>query len=1066
MHALIKAFVSRPRPVGLVLAILLVAGIAAYSSIPKESEPDVAIPIIYVNLSHEGISPEDAERLLVRPMETELRSLEGLKEIRATATEGTAAIILEFEAGFDADAALADVRDKVDRAKADLPEDTDEPLVQEVNVALFPVLVVTLHGDVPQRTLVSLARNLRDTLEGLPGVLSADVAGDREELLEVDVDPTRLEAYDLSYEELFNYVARNNRLVAAGALDSGAGRFAVKVPGVFENLDDLLNLPIKTEGDRTVTFGDVASVRRTFKDPQGYARLDGEPAVALEISKRIGSNIVDVVDSVRRTVAAEQAQWPSTVEVTFTQDSSEDVRTMLKDLQNNVLTAVLLVMIVVLAALGGRSAGLVGLSIPGSFLTGILVIWMLGYSMNIVVLFSLIMAVGMLVDGAIVVVELADRQLAEGANAMRAYLHAAQRMAWPIIASTATTLAAFLPLLFWPGVVGEFMKYLPITLLVTLTASLAMALLFVPTVGAVLGKRSRAGSRDEPAPADPARPALRSQSAFESASGIAKVYVRVLRRLLEHPVKVLVAACLLLVGSYLVYDQFGRGIEFFPSVEPAQAALNIHARGDFSVDERDALVQQAEARIKDMPEFESVYSRSAIRFGGEEDEDLIGRIELRFVDWNERRPADAILADVRRRTSDLAGLVIEPEEQQSGITSGKPIQIELSSRQPERLPNAVAQIRAALERMSGLVDISDSRPVPGIEWRMEVDRAQAARFGTDITTVGNAIQLVTNGIKIGTYRPRDADDEVDIRVRFPAAYRNLGQLDELRVASSQGVVPVSTFVTREAAPRIGNLKRTDGQRVMTIAADVADDVLADDKVQEIQRWLATARIDPAVHVAFKGEDQDQREAEAFLSKAFIAALFLMAIILVTQFNSFYQALLILSAVVFSTVGVLIGLLITRQPFGVVMGGIGVIALAGIVVNNNIVLIDTYNILRRQGAAAFDAVLETCAQRFRPVMLTTITTILGLLPMVFGVNVDLVGRSIEVGGPSTQWWTQLATAVAGGLAFATMLTLVLTPAMLVLGDRAAMRLKTARGGFRGLLSPPPEEPGEATLREHS
>ncbi|MDT8399622.1 MAG: efflux RND transporter permease subunit, partial [Pseudomonadales bacterium] len=432
MNALIQMIVTRPRPALLVFVILLIAGASTYISIPKEAEPDVAIPTIYVNLFHEGISPEDAERLLLRPMEQELRTIEGLKEMRATAAEGSAVLMLEFDAGFDADQALLDVREQVDLAKAKLPADTEEPLIQEVNVALFPILVVNLHGSVPERALLTLARDLQDKLEGLQGVLSAEIAGDREELLEIIIEPDRLESYNLNYAELLDSLSRNNRLVAAGALDSGLGRFSVKVPGVIEGYEDLLALPVKTDGQRVVTFNDVATVRRTFKDPEGYARLDGERTIGLEISKRIGANIVEVVDRVRQTVAAEQVNWPQAIEVTFTQDTSEDVRTMLSDLQNNVLTAVLLVMIVVLAALGLRSAALVGLAIPGSFLSGILIIGLLGFSINIVVLFSLIMAVGMLVDGAIVVVEQAERNLAGGEGRKQAYIHAAQRMAWPI----------------------------------------------------------------------------------------------------------------------------------------------------------------------------------------------------------------------------------------------------------------------------------------------------------------------------------------------------------------------------------------------------------------------------------------------------------------------------------------------------------------------------------------------------------------------------------------------------------------------------------------------------------
>ncbi len=1028
MGSLIDAALGRARPVLLVLGLLLVAGSLAYVSIPKESDPDVAIPIIYVNIHHDGISPEDAERLLVRPMENELRSIEGLKEMRATAAEGNAVVILEFEAGFDSDQALDDVRERADIAKAELPADSDEPTVTEVNVALFPVLVVTLYGDVPERTLVTLARDLRDRLEGLPGVLEADIAGDREELLEVIIEPVRLESYNLTQRELFDFVARNNQLVAAGALDTGQGRFAVKVPGVLESVEDLLDLPVKASGDKVVVFRDIATVRRTYKDPTGYARLDGQPAVVLEISKRIGTNIIEVVDQVRRTVEGERKSWPAGIEVAFTQDRSEQVRSTLRDLQNNVLAAILLVMIVVLAVLGLRTSALVGVAIPGSFLTATLVLALGGLTINIVVLFSLIMAVGMLVDGAIVVVELADRKMAEGLARRRAYAVAAKRMAWPIIASTATTLAAFMPLLFWPGVVGEFMKYLPITLIATLSASLVMALVFVPTLGSLVGRRAPDSARN-------ARTLAAAEGGdLDGIGGLTGAYLGLLRGALHHPGKVVAGAFLVLAGVYMAYGQLGRGVEFFPDVEPEQAVLNVHARGDLSVDERDALVREVEARILGMPELKSVYARSGIRFRSEVDEDVIGLVQLELVDWARRRPAEQILAEVRRRTADLAGITVEPRKEEAGPPVGKPIQLELSSRVPELLPEAVARVRAGLEEIGGFADVTDTRPIPGIEWQLEVDRSQAGRFGADITTVGNAIQLVTNGIKVAGYRPDDADDEVDIRVRFPLADRSVDQLDRLRVPTARGPVPVRNFVTRRAAPRVGTIQRTDARRVMKVAADVPEGILPDDKVRELRQWLPAAGLDPRVDVTFKGEDEEQRQAQAFLSKAFGVALFVMAIILVTQFNSFYQALLILSAVVFSTVGVLLGLLVTNQPFGIVMSGVGVIALAGIVVNNNIVLIDTYNLLRKNGMEPLEAVLRTGAQRLRPVLLTTITTILGLMPMVLGWNIDLISRRIQVGGPSTQWWTQLATAVAGGLAFATLLTLVMTPCLLLLGER--------------------------------
>jgi multidrug efflux pump len=1040
MNALIEALVDRPRPMLLVLAVLIVAGVASYITIPKESEPDIVIPQMYVNIVHEGISPEDAERLLIRPMETELRTLEGLDDMRATASEGVATMILEFDAGFDPDRALSDVREKVDLARAELPSDTEEPFVQEVSVSMFPVLVVNLHGDVPERALLGVARQLRDRVETLPGVLDAAIGGEREELLEVIVDPVALETYGLAYEEIVNYVRRNNRLVAAGVLDSGQGRFGVKIPGVFEGLEDLYSLPIKTDGLRTVTFGDIATVRRTFKDRTNYARIDGAPTVSLEITKRAGTNILELVDSVEALVSQAEKVMPASIQATITQDRSEQVRTMLNDLVNNVATAIILVMIVILGALGLRSAGLVGISIPGSFLTGILAIYLLGFSMNIVVLFSLIMAVGLLVDGAIVVVESAQVNLSRGYTQRRAYMEAAKRMAWPITASTATTLAAFMPLVFWPGMIGEFMKYLPITLLVTLAASLAMALLFVPTVGAMFGGRGEAG--DAAADRDAERPidVLGEARAYlAEVKGFTAGYITVVRAALKRPVLVLAAACTVLAGSVGLYEVFGLGYEYFPDIEPDLAMLNIHARGDLSVDERDALVRQVESRILDMPEFKSVYTRAGTYLGNDTGEDVIGRIQLDFVDWEARRPAEQILAEVRERTRDLAGIIIEPQTQDTGVTQGKPIQIELASDDESRLQPAVKRVRRAFEDVGDLIDVTDNAPVPGIDWALTVDREQAARFGADIATIGSAVQLVTNGIMIGDYRPDDADDEVDIRVRFPSERRNIAQLDALTVNTNQGSIPIGSFVSRAAVPRVGNLHRTNGNRTLTVEADKEDDVLTDDKIEELQDYFAAANDwDPAVAVTFRGEAEDQAEAQAFLIKAFTAAMFLMAIILVTQFNSFYQALLILTAVLFSTVGVLLGLLITRQPFGIIMSGIGVIALAGIVVNNNIVLIDTFNLLRKAGADAYEAAVLTCSQRLRPVLLTTITTILGLMPMVLGMNVDLIHRHVEIGGPSTQWWTQLATAVAGGLAFATVLTLIVTPSLLVLGQRAMDR----------------------------
>jgi multidrug efflux pump len=1038
MNALIDAAFTRTRTVALAFVMIIIMGAVAYVSIPKESEPDISIPIIYVSMTYEGISPEDSERLLVRPMEKELQSIEGIKEMRAVSAEGYGSVTLEFDAGFDADQALQDVREKVDIARPELPPETDEPRVHEVNVALFPVLTVGLSGNVPERTLVNIARDLQDKIEGLGGVLEVDIGGDREELLEIIVDPTVLETYNVSFADVLSTVQRNNRLVAAGALETAAGRMVLKVPGVIEEVTDVLNLPVKVVGNTVVKFSDVASVRRTYKDPQGFARVAGKPALALEVKKRVGANIIETIAAVRDVVTAEQKSWPAGVDVTFMQDKSKNIRDMLTDLQNNVIAAIVLVMIVIVAAMGMRPAILVGLAIPGSFLAGILVIYGMGLTLNIVVLFSLILVVGMLVDGAIVTVELADRKMAEGKDRKIAYAEAAKRMAWPIIASTATTLVVFLPLLFWPGVVGEFMKFLPITVLVTLAASLAMALIFIPVLGGVIGRANKGDGK--------LLAAIRAaeDGDLDTIKGPAGLYLGTLKRLLAHPAKVLGIAVALLIGTYVAFGTFGRGVEFFPDVEPDLAQVQVRARGDLSIREMDAVVRQVETRLLALPYFEAVYART-LGAGGkpsqtESAEDVVGVIQFEFTNWRTRPPATDILQEVRELTADIPGVILEVRKQEGGPSAGKPVELLVTSRDAEKMPDAVERIRLMMQQIGGFVDTQDSRPLPGIEWRLKVDREKAARNGADVALLGDAVTMLTNGVKVAEYRPDDADEEVDIRLRFPLAERNLEQLNRLRVPTAKGQVPIGNFVSFEPAQKTGTLNRTDGRRVITIQADVAEGLLVDDQVRALKAAVAEADLDPAVTVRFKGQDEDQREAGAFLLNAFIIAIFAMTAILVTQFNSFYQTGLVLSAIIFSTAGVMLGLLVTGQPFGIVMGGIGVIALAGIVVNNNIILIDTYNDMKAQGLPAREAILRTAAQRMRPVLLTSITTVLGLMPMVFGLSIDIIGQDISIGAPSTQWWTQLSSAIAGGLTFATVLTLVLTPCLLMMGDNAAAWLE--------------------------
>ncbi|MDC5704125.1 efflux RND transporter permease subunit [Vibrio europaeus] len=1022
MFALIDAALSRTRTMMVLLVFILLAGAATYVTIPKESSPDITIPIIYVSVGHQGISPSDAERLLVRPIEQELRSIEGVKEMTSTASEGHASVMLEFSVGVDLNKAMADVREAVDLAKPKLTSDSDEPTVNEVTLASEePALSIVLYGTVPERTIVQIARQLRDKLESYRQILEVDIAGDREDIVEIVVDPLLMESYGLDQGDIYNLIALNNKVVAAGFVDTGYGRFSVKVPSVFDSLKDVLELPVKVDGKQVITFGDVATVRRAFRDPESYARLDGKSAVVLDVKKRAGENIIETVALIKTVLqeAQKRPEWPNNLLVKYTWDQSKDVKMMLNDLQNNILSAIILVVIVIIAILGVRTAFLVGVSIPGSFLTGLLVLSVFGLTVNIVVLFSLIMAVGMLVDGAIVVTEFADRRMQEGTPRREAYRDAAKRMAWPITASTATTLAAFAPLLFWPDVTGEFMKYLPLTLIATLTASLAMALLLVPVLGSLIGRPQHVTK------AQREKMVALHDGDFSKATGITKLYFHTLDIAIRHPLKILLSAILLAIAVGFTYAKAGLGAEFFPEVDPPFFTVKVRSYGDLSLDEKDVIMRDIEAVMLGHDEFESVYTKT----GGD---DEIGQIQITPVDWQYRRKVKEIIEELKQQTDQYAGVEIEYKFPDAGPPVEHDLVIEMSARIPDQLDGAAKLVRQWADNYPAFTNLSDTSSKEGIDWQIDIRRDDASRFAADATLVGNTVQFVTNGLKIGDYLPDDATEEVDILVRYPEEKRDIGRFDQLRVKTAAGLVPITNFANIVPEHKQDTIRRIDGHRVINIMADMKEGYNLALELPKINEAVSKLDLPSSVEFKIRGQNEEQENSSAFLQNAFLVALVVMALILITQFNSFYQAFLILSAVLFSTVGVFVGLLVFQKPFGIIMSGIGVIALAGIVVNNNIVLIDTYNQLLKRGLDKREAILRTGVQRLRPVLLTTVTTILGLLPMVLEMNIDLINQKIEFGAPSTQWWSQLATAVAGGLAFATVLTLVLTPCLLMLG----------------------------------
>ncbi len=1137
----LESALRHPRSVLTMMVAMVVAGIIAYLTIPKDANPDIDVPVFIVSVPQQGISPEDAERLLVRPMETSLRGLDGLKEITAIASEGHAAIILEFDVDFDKDEALADVRDKVDQAKADLPEEADEPTVTETNFSLVPTITVALSGDVPERTLYAHARKLKDQIEAIPTVLEANLAGHREELLEVLIDTMKLESYDVTQQELLEALTRNNQLVPAGFLDTGVGRFNVKVPGLIQSRADVYSLPIKQNGEGVVTLGDVAEIRRTFKDRNSITRVNGQPAIAVEVIKRLGTNIVENNEAVRQVVDAYVKNWPKTIKVTYLLDQSSFIKEVLGSLESAILTAIFLVMVLVVAALGLRSALLVGAAIPISFMVGFLILGLIGMTVNMMVMFGLVLTVGMLVDGAIVVVEYADRKMAEGMAPDEAYIRSARLMFWPIMASTGTTLAAFLPMLLWPGVSGEFMSYLPIMVIIVLSAALVTAMLFLPATGTVVARLSgwldrkalialsaatgfataaivaavamrvlspvvgtgrlaeivliaatlagglaltlalrpvlrplvvwqkRRSRQRAAAEAEVAR-RLSGPGHFhpEAVGGMTGAYLRFIAPLVTHPAGnavVIVSVLALIAVVFSTYMTHNTGSEFFVDEEPDVAIVLVSARGNLAAEEASRLVGEVEDQILQVSGIENVIAK-AYPSGGDEGgrildgvqdrpADLIGEMQIELDDYCCRRKGAEIFAEIRRRTAPLPGLRVEVRKIEGGPPSGKDIQLQISAADYDLVKAITGRVRAHVEGMQGLRDVEDSRPLPGIEWQLSIDRERAGRYNAAIASVGSMVQLVTNGLLIDRYRPDDSEDEVDIRVRLPEAERTLDRFDNLRLRTENGLVPIANFVTRTPQPRVSSITRKDGLFAMTVKANVMkeDGILVDDKVKELDNWVKGQTWPDGVFFRFRGADEDQKEASDFLGKAMGASLFMMFIILVTQFNSFYQTVLTLSTVVMSVMGVLIGMLATGQKFSVIMTGTGVVALAGIVVNNAIVLIDTYNRFRNDGVETVEAVLKTAAQRLRPILLTTITTIAGLIPMATQVSFDFFGRSTAIGSITAIWWVQLSTAVISGLAFSTLLTLIVIPTMLA--------MPTVWGRMLGLV----EKPAGDVATEH-
>ena len=1009
-----------------ILFFFIVFGFYQYNTLPKESDPDISLPVIYILLAHKGISPEDSERLLVKPVEKELKNIEGLKKINSTAYQGGGNVVLEFDAGFDSEKAISDTREKVDMIKNKLPSDAEEPRILEVNLSRFPVLAIAISGEVDLRTLDIIAKKLKEDIETISEVLEVKALGENERIIEIIVNPRIVETYGLTNKDVISSIAKSNFMVAAGTLSNEKGSFNVQVPSLIENRKDLLNIPIKASSDSVITLGDVAEVRDTFREKVGYARNNGEPAIILEVSKRTGENIINVIEKIKKLVVQNKSV-PDFVRLDFFQDESEKIVSMVNDLENNVILATLIVFLVIYSFMGKKSSFLVSLSIPFSFLMSMIILSFFNVTINVVVLFALILSVGILIDGAIIVVEYANRRSNEGLNKKEVFVLSARQMSIPVIASTSTTLAAFFPLIFWPGIAGEFMFFLPVTLLAVLTSSLTMALIFIPVVGQIIGNDKEVSQKK-----------MKNLNLLENGDlskikGIQGRYLNFMDYTLENPKKLIFLTITVLIFIQTIYLKLGKGFEFFPPIEPDYAEIVIHARGNFSALEKDNIVKKIEKEVLKNLSIKNLYSRSGIVKGDKrnESEDVIGSIKIELIDWKKRPQAKYVIEELKQSTKKFPGIYIEFIEKQDGPPKDKDVEIEIVNNNAKKLFIDTSVLYTFLKKKSWVQNIDTDLNIPGVEWELSIDRVKAEKQGVDIEMISNSVQMLTHGLKVTDFMPTDSNEEVDIVIRFDKAFRTLDELDKIFIEGKNGPVSLSSFIKRNAKKKIGNISRYNLQRSKTIKFDVIEGELPSNKVNELRQWLVNENL--SSKVIFTGQEEDQVEAKIFLTKAFFIAIFLITIILIATFNSFYFCLIILSAIIFSTIGVMIGLLISGKPFGIIMSGIGVIALAGIVVNNNIVLLDTYKELRKKGEDIKSAILRTGAQRLRPVLLTTLTTFFGLVPMAIGLNINFIELQLNFNSPSSQWWLQLSNAIVFGVMFSFVLTLVVTPCLIMIGE---------------------------------
>lgn len=1054
--------------------ILFIFGSYSYMAMPRESSPDISIPYVFVSTDYKGVSPADIELSVTIPIEKKLKGLEGVKKISSVSAEGLSSINIEFVTGTDIDTALEKVRNKVDEARKDLPNDLEEdPSVFEVNFSEMPIVVYSLAGTCGNPCLKKIAEDLKDDIEAVPGVLEVELAGGLEREIRVEVIPERLAAYGIPITSVQSVVGSENQNTSGGAVRLGDGRFQLRVPGEFKTPDEIYGLVVGTHGSQPVYLKDVARVIDGFKDETSRSRINGRESVSLSVKKRAGENIIAIADKVDEIIAMRTASWPRGTEIIKNMDQAKDIRAMVADLENNILSGLVLVVLVIMFAMGFRNAVLVSLAIPFSMFMSFMTLHSMGITLNMVVLFSLTLAMGTFVDDAVVIIENIYRFMQQGVPRTEACMRATSEVAYPVIGSTLTTLVAFFPLLFWPGIMGEFMKYLPLTVIVMLMSSLTVALVINPALGSyfirIRGKVAVPASVEEIQRA--------GERPIEIKGPILQGYTMILRGALNHSIAVILMGIFvtaLFFEIWLLVIGIEKPVEFFPDIDPKAMYVNLDLPEGADMDYADNIVKRIEMRVagavntpgsggglegyaqalapkrhrdsngkefdgpSDIQTIDSVYARTMVgAVGGSSfTPNTPTHLGIQFIDFD-RRPVSTNLAleEIRRRVEDIPGAKITVEKGEEGPPTGAPINIEISGDDVRVLGQIARKVREIVARVPFVKDVRDDYVEGTPSVRVTVDRQKAALFGLTTDAIGYALKAGYNGLNVSTYREKDEDFDITIQLSDPER-RKADVLYELMIPTPSGeLVPLTTIARIDYEGGLGEITRINNQRVVTVKASVNEQMVPGPVARaEAEKLLTEFPIPSGYKMQFTGELEIQKESEDFLSKAFVIGLFLIFLVMVTQFNSVVQPLIVMVTVILGFGGVFFGLIVLMAPFGIIMGGVGVISLAGVVVKNGIVLIDYTNKLRERGHGLKDALISAGATRLRPVYLTAITAILGLVPMLTGVSYDFTKGQMAWTSESSLWWRQMASINIFGLLMATMLTLVVVPCLYYLIER--------------------------------